>query len=761
MLNRFKLFNSRDKTAAGGVVNGAAVYDSSSSQKRQLPSYPPTQKNGGSQIPSYTAGTLPQSNESEPQGRYTGSPGRSQQHQRAPAPPLRHASPGLQEPGRARAAQSSHEHAGEAASKNSFGFNSNRYSQQQQPRAIQPRRSTDRGTREVFIDQPPGGVDDVAVVYDGSRSSSSSVPSRTASSTSISSIASSTTTGGGPRRSGLARRVSSSAQPDKRNGKSAATAAATSSNTRGKSAKPTSSSSSIPGPSTPGSVNRAAAKQAATPGDTSAGSARRQRGSTTTKDDSTSPVPTAEAEQGAGRACRGLIPRRSSSKAGQPVDQSEVVDVASPSSGRRLPQTVNSRRSLTPDRDAMNSSDRMSTADSSVNSTSASKSSRMPQPSVSAVPDPSASPQPTVPRLSLPTAISPDVDQRRHNDRQPSTPVSVTAPSSPAISGQALTHRSASVGRPTKDRSSSSISSGFGDESNSTSDSTDSVIFQPSSASTVSRVTSTTSTTTSKLCESSSSAIDSDSPPSDTTLNKIVDSSAVECSSTSMTQSPPSTHHAVDHITSLRGSHRQSLDDVKPVSSSPVDQAAAKPGGDTSTSESSPRATELIDVFDCIKPMQPLVRSSIPCCVYEPTTRRLPTLLAQSAGGSPSRRLVLSRPPIGSAGVGCRGAVAGRPGARESLSACGYMSDGDVVRGGGNGSSAGGRAADRLMSGYTSEGGGGAGVTSYARRMQQRFLEGILAVRQSMERTPQLTDDDRLVASVCLWLIKLHLSITF
>jgi len=77
--------------------------------------------------------------------------------------------------------------------------------------------------------------------------------------------------------------------------------------------------------------------------------------------------------------------------------------------------------------------------------------------------------------------------------------------------------------------------------------------------------------------------------------------------------------------------------------------------------------------------------------------------------------------------------------------ACGYMSDGDVmVRGGGSGRAAVSRAADRLMSGYTSEGGGG--VTSYARRMQQRFLEGILAVRQSMERTPQFTDDDRSVA---------------
>ena len=141
--------------------------------------------------------------------------------------------------------------------------------------------------------------------------------------------------------------------------------------------------------------------------------------------------------------------------------------------------------------------------------------------------------------------------------------------------------------------------------------------------------------------------------------------------------------------------------------------------------------------------MQPLVRSSIPCCVYEPpSTRRLPTLLAQSGGAS--RRLVFSRPPIGPgvATAGGRSVVGG--GRRESPAACGYMSDGDVVRGGGSGVMAVSRAADRrLMSGYTSEGGGGGGVTSYARRMQQRFLEGILAVRQSMERAPQFTDDDR------------------
>jgi len=336
-------------------------------------------------------------------------------------------------------------------------------------------------------------------------------------------------------------------------------------------------------------------------------------------------------------------------------------------------------------------------------------------------------------------------------DRHATTPVSsgsLTAPPSPAISGgEALMYRSASVGRPVKEKSNSSISSGFGDESNnSTSDSTDSVIFQPPSSA-ASHLAVATSSNKNPLCESSSSAIDSDSPPSETTGRKTVASSGVDCSAASSpVQSPQPTHQTVDHITSLRVSRRQSSDDAKP--SAPAEQTASSPvdHAPTSTSETtSPGTTELIDAFDGIKPMQPLIRSSIPCCVYEPSTRRLPTLLAQSGG--PSHRLVFNRPPIGP-GAGSRGALGGQTGTRasgeESITACGYMSDGDVVRGGGSGRAAVSRATDRLMSGYTSEGGGG--VSSYARRMQQRFLEGIMAVRQSMERAPQFTDDDRSVA---------------
>ena len=821
MLNRFKLFNSRDRTSAGAGVkddNGAMVHQSTMSQetspapKRQLPTYSMTQKGSGSQIPSYCAGTFPVDDHQRPQPMHSGpngrcgsagigSPGRPQR-QRAPAPPERHVSPGFQELRRGRALPAgppSDQYAGEAGSTRSFGFgsgSSNRYPQQ---RAIQSRRNADRSagtnSREIFIDQPPGGGDDVGVVYDGNRSSSSSVPSRTESSTSISSIASSSTTGGAVtsvRRSGLARRISSSVQPDKRNGKNAA-ATANGSSFRTKSAKPLSSSSSIPAPSTPGSVSRVAVKQSVTSGEASTG--RRQKGlaSTTMKDDSiSSSVTTTEttSTQHEGKADRGSISRRNSSRAGQLDDKGEV-DVTSPSSGRKLLQTVDRGHSATPNTDMMRSCiassdaasvNRKLTADSSTEAASTSKPSRMPQPSVSAVSrlsartSCSASPPPTSPRLSLPATTScdsSDIEQRRQipvstsqDDRHPSIPVSdgsVTAPPSPAISGQTPMYRSASVGRPAKEKSSSSISSGFGDESNnSTSDSTDSVIFQPpSSSSTASRQNASrdvtaASSTNNALCESSSSAIDSDSPPSETTASKNLESSGVDCSPALSPQSPPPTHQTVDHITSLRGSRRQTSDDLSSAASAvnavstPEDQCrTATPGSDNSRSETS-RSTELIDVFDGIKPMQPLIRTSIPCCVYEPSTRRLPTLLAQSGGGGAgsSHRLVFSRPPIRPDVVtsGGRGGLGGRPGAKANGEACGYMSDGDVIRGGGSGRAAGSRAADRLMSGYTSEGGGGGGVTSYARRMQQRFLEGILAVRQSMERTPQFTDDDRLGA---------------
>jgi hypothetical protein len=89
----------------------------------------------------------------------------------------------------------------------------------------------------------------------------------------------------------------------------------------------------------------------------------------------------------------------------------------------------------------------------------------------------------------------------------------------------------------------------------------------------------------------------------------------------------------------------------------------------------------------------------------------------------------------------------------ESMTAAGYMSDGDVLHmtgggGAGTGSGAGGRlgtsntgpGAD-IASGYMSE----SGVSQYAKRLQQRFTEGMLAVRECMTKGDIITDDDRLV----------------
>ena len=794
MLNRFKLFNLRDRVGTDAKDDGSSmIHDTPPSTKRQLPAahLSTTQRGNGRQIPLYSAGTpdvhqMPQPTQSGSNGRCssaaTASPGRPQ-HQRAPPPPERRSSPGLQESRRGRTLPDgpppSDHCAAEVGSTNSFGFGQSRNASAHQ-RAIQSRfnqveRNAPRtNQREIFIDQPPR--DDVGcAAYDGSRSSSSSVAIRTPSSTSINSIASSSTTGGSgavasARRSGLARRVSSSAQPDKRNGRNAA-AVTTASTSSAKSAKP-SSSSSIPAPSVSGSVSRAGApKQTSTTtsGDMSTAATRRQRGGSalaTNRYENVSSTMTAEstpAEHGVKPAPRGLIPRRNSARTVQLVDKGEV-DVASPSTGRKLPQVVNSRQSATTGTDVSTPTcdpvpaNRQLTSETAMNCMSTT-----PLQSVSTVPHAStrlpssASSLPTSQRLSA-TSNSRDVEDRRqtaaHQHRQTSTPVigaSLTAPPSPAIGGQAPIQRSASVGRPTKEKSNSSISSGFGDESNnSTSDSTDSVIFQPPPSVTPSAAVNA-APTNNALCESSSSAIDSDSPPSEATASE---DAKTDCAAAA---SAPPAHQTVDHITSLRGSRRQSLDESKQVApvahavSSPADQsdAVTPPSHDNiANSETSPRTTELIDAFDCIKPMQPLIRSSIPCCVYEPSTRRLPTLLSQS---SPSRRLVFSRPPIGPQGVvsagGGRGGLSGRAGlSRESMvAACGYMSDGDVIRSGGCGSASVSRASDRLMSGYISEGGGGGGgVTSYARRMQQRFLEGILAVRQSMERNPQFTDDDRL-----------------
>ena len=60
----------------------------------------------------------------------------------------------------------------------------------------------------------------------------------------------------------------------------------------------------------------------------------------------------------------------------------------------------------------------------------------------------------------------------------------------------------------------------------------------------------------------------------------------------------------------------------------------------------------------------------------------------------------------------------------------GYMSDGDILKGG---------KLDELTSGYMSEG----GASLYARRLQQRFREGMQAVKECMQKSNNINDEDR------------------
>ncbi|XP_071136244.1 neuron navigator 2-like isoform X30 [Mytilus edulis] len=61
----------------------------------------------------------------------------------------------------------------------------------------------------------------------------------------------------------------------------------------------------------------------------------------------------------------------------------------------------------------------------------------------------------------------------------------------------------------------------------------------------------------------------------------------------------------------------------------------------------------------------------------------------------------------------------------------GYMSDGDILKGSQN-------KVDEMNCGYMSEG----GASLYARRLQQRFREGMQAVKESMQKNNGMIDDD-------------------
>ena len=162
------------------------------------------------------------------------------------------------------------------------------------------------------------------------------------------------------------------------------------------------------------------------------------------------------------------------------------------------------------------------------------------------------------------------------------------------------------------------------------------------------------------------------------------------------------------------------------------------------------------DTFDVdsIKPMQPLMRSTqynyLRSLNNSPLMRpslHMPSLSSQNQGlaHSASSRLGVNRPLIDPSKLythNMKRATSNYGGSTMELDyesdaggfdcSAGYMSDGDVLRS---------NHPDDINSGYMSEG----GASLYAKRMQQRFREGMMAVKECMQKSSGINggDDDR------------------
>jgi len=176
-----------------------------------------------------------------------------------------------------------------------------------------------------------------------------------------------------------------------------------------------------------------------------------------------------------------------------------------------------------------------------------------------------------------------------------------------------------------------------------------------------------------------------------------------------------STSTTTDHIASLRSKKHEAASSQQPA------------GKDT--------VKDTVKVTD-VRPMPPIVRSAYlratsgaAADVITTSSQRVPRDLAASrltrpAAAMTQRQWSNESSPYSDVTGGATPASGGGGG---------YMSDGDIVR------VTGAVPADDVNCGYMSEG----GVSLYMKRMQQRFREGMLAVRESLEKNNGLTDDDR------------------
>lgn len=330
--------------------------------------------------------------------------------------------------------------------------------------------------------------------------------------------------------------------------------------------------------------------------------------------------------------------------------------------------------------------------------------------------------------------------------------------------------RKAGLAPDSKDQSSSSLNSdssttasGLGDDSsksgsnsasnsNNSASSTDSVIYRPSSCD-----------------ESETGAGDSvikkaDAPRKDVTRQNGAQDAKGK---------PPT--QFTDHISSLRNKRTEENQRLQSTGGSSGQQRSTRHGDGSpngcqgkaeadrggSMRDGSSGAGEEMMSFDVgIKPMQPIIRSSpyaylrsIPVSLGRPSLH--PSSSAGQAGSSSgaslssSSRLGVHRPLLDpsnmylspgrcgiSGGVGLSSGRFMRPSAEVQSDTegfdvtAGYMSDGDILRS---------SYLEDVNCGYMSEG----GLTQYVKRIQQRFREGMLAVKECMEKSNVLVDDDR------------------
>ncbi|ELU14588.1 hypothetical protein CAPTEDRAFT_226983 [Capitella teleta] len=257
----------------------------------------------------------------------------------------------------------------------------------------------------------------------------------------------------------------------------------------------------------------------------------------------------------------------------------------------------------------------------------------------------------------------------------------------------------------------------------------------------------------------------------DSVIYKPSDESGMDSDSHVSPRKTSSPHHTAqtpvytDHITNLRRQKMEQQQQQQSPGASPGRQAKKKETTfdsevRTEEREQKPKQKETTlgeeaDTFDVdIQPMQPLMRStpyaylrSNNSALTRPSLH-IPPLSAQNVANSSSAssRLGVNRPLLDpsklySSHQNFRRTTSQGNSVLESDYGsdvegfdvqAGYMSDGDILRS---------NQSDDMNSGYMSEG----GVSLYAKRMQQRFREGMMAVKECMQKSNAMADEDRYV----------------